>query len=109
MRKRIVSIDSAAATVVLKKFQANSIPCIYLGMDQANKILMEITYKEEQEGTIQQMTEYMKEVEKFLQEINSAFQDYFKKKQDELDQEINRFKLKQSLTKRNRQESIIKK
>lgn len=108
MRKRIISIDSAAATRVLKKLQVNGISCIYLGIDQADKILMEITYNEEQERIIQQVTEYMKEIEKCLQEINSAFQNLLKKKQDELDQEIKRFRLKYPLKKRNHKESIIK-
>ena len=68
-KQKIISIPSCASEYVLKALQENNIKCEYLGIDQARKILMQITYQDEQEELYGELSNYTEEAENLLNEI----------------------------------------
>jgi hypothetical protein len=68
-KQKIMSIPSCASDYVLKALQENKIKCEYLGIDQASKILMQITHEDEQDELCVELSNYSQETEKLLNEF----------------------------------------
>lgn len=82
MKTAIISIPTCAAAEVLKSLHQHRIKCKYLGIDQAGKILMQSTYKQDQETLMEELILYMKEREQLHSEISEIMQTTIQKKSE---------------------------
>jgi hypothetical protein len=70
--KTLISIPGNTASEVLKVLNENNIPCVYIGLDQAGRIIMEITYEPAQAVPIKKLNDYMKQYEEWFNSLASA-------------------------------------
>lgn len=99
MNTTIISIPPCSASTVLKTLHSNNINCQYMGIDQSGRILMEITFANENSSLIQELTTYMEESEKTLQEITKSVNEIIGKRFEGIDKIIREFKRKQTVRK----------
>lgn len=80
--------------------------CIYLGIDQGGKILMEVTYEVKQESIIGQLNEHIIKTEKTMNEIKNSFREYHEKQNKESNEVLKQLyeKLAQIISKHNNYE-----
>ncbi len=83
--KTIISIPPCAASSVLKSLHANNVNCKYLGLDQAGRILMELSSEELKSEFIQEIVQYMDSIETIVNEFTKVINETITKMQDEAD------------------------
>lgn len=72
MKTAIISITSGATSGVLGIIRKNNMSHTYLGIDQNDQILMQLSYTEEQEGLIKEMYTIMEEMRKLVDAFNAV-------------------------------------
>ena len=70
--KTLISIPGNTASEVLKVLNDNNIPCVYMGLDQAGRIIMEITYEPAQASPLKKLNDYMKQYEEWSNSLADA-------------------------------------
>jgi hypothetical protein len=84
MKTAIMSIPTCAASIVLIALNDHRIKCEYVGIDQAERILMRLRYEEAQEKRIEELTLYMNQSEKLLLEIKDTIKAVIQKANDKV-------------------------
>ena len=92
MKTTIISIPSCSASQVLRALHENNITCKYLGLEQSERILMELKSKKNIEPLIRELILKMEENEKFVNEVVQVIKEGLKKKKDESDKAFNEAK-----------------
>jgi (p)ppGpp synthase/HD superfamily hydrolase len=87
-KQKIISIPSCASEYVLKTLQENNIKCEYLGIDQAQKILMQISYQDEQEKLYRELNTHIEEADKLLNEFKRTFMTVLKEGMKNKEEEL---------------------
>lgn len=70
--KTLISIPGNTASDVLKVLHDNNIPCVYMGLDQAGRIIMEITYEPAQASPLKKLNDYMKQYEEWFSALSKS-------------------------------------
>ena len=89
MKTTIISIPPCAASSVLKSLHANNVNCKYLGLDQAGRILMELSSEQLKSEFIKEIIQYMDGVETIVNEFTKVINETIKKMQEEADKAWN--------------------
>lgn len=71
METTIISIINGSTTGVLKEIRENNIHHTYIGINQNNQLLMQLSYNEENKKIIERICCYMREMENFINEFSS--------------------------------------
>lgn len=99
MNTTIISIPPCSASTVLQTLRNNNINCQYMGIDQSGRILMEITFANENISLIQELTIYMEETEKTLLTITKSVNEIIGKQFEGIDKIMREYKRKQTVRK----------
>jgi uncharacterized membrane-anchored protein YjiN (DUF445 family) len=83
MKTTIISIPSCSASETLKSLHQNNIPCKYVGLDQAGRILMELKIEKNHEKLIAQLIMDIEKTEQFLSELQQVINETIKKLTEE--------------------------
>lgn len=83
MKTSIMSIPQCAASHTLKSLSDNNINCLYMGVDQSGRILMQITFEQSKNEFIEELTSGMQEYERainlIIQTVNTALEEAYQK------------------------------
>ncbi|MBA2610741.1 MAG: hypothetical protein H0U95_02135 [Bacteroidetes bacterium] len=95
METTIISIITGSTTGVLKEIRENNIHHTYLGIDQNNQLLMQLSYNEENKKIIEGIHSYIREMEIFINEFNTITAPLMEQAKKEQEKSFKEFKEKQ--------------
>lgn len=75
----IISISPLAAPEVLSKLSNHSIPARYVGIDNTQQILMELSYPQAKAKLVDGLCNYSANIHKAVSEVKNAANDSFRK------------------------------
>ncbi len=104
METTIISIITGSTTGVLKEIRENNIHHTYLGIDQNNHLLMQLSYDDENKKIIEGIYWYMREMEIITNEICAITGPLIELAKKEEEKRFEEYKQKQQESQKKRDE-----